>query len=178
MSNPATEPEFTFAEPAPMLVADLQPGDFVIDMPAQGGYRAERFGTVGSGITAITAPSYAGGWRAGAYRQRKRPVLSRRMTFIDRAIPPADLPCDWTVTARRLLAGPPPPPSLDEQVAALQRDYDAALADTAADQGEDIVDAGGWAEIARAVAALPGEASPAARAEFLRRHGLPAGSPR
>lgn len=63
--------------------------------------------------------------------------------------------------------------SLEEQIRALEREYDGACADTAADQGEAVVDGGGWVELARAVADLAGpEISEEARREFLRMQGL------
>ena len=63
--------------------------------------------------------------------------------------------------------------SVEEQVESLQQAYDQACADTIGDQGEEIVDRGGWAEIARAVADLAGpEVSRQARHEFLRCQGL------
>jgi hypothetical protein len=55
----------------------------------------------------------------------------------------------------------------------LQADYDAACADTAADQGEEIVDCGGWVELACATVSLAApDISAEAKREFLRMNGI------
>jgi hypothetical protein len=62
---------------------------------------------------------------------------------------------------------------LDEQIDSLQREFDAACQDTAADQGDDIVECGGWVDLARATVDLAGpEIEPEAKREFLRMQGL------
>jgi hypothetical protein len=63
--------------------------------------------------------------------------------------------------------------TLDEQISALQAFYDTACADTAADQGEEIVDCGGWVELARATVDLAEpHISTEAKREFLRMQGI------
>jgi hypothetical protein len=79
---------------------------------------------------------------------------------------------------RRRPAGPAPL-DLEAQVARLDAEFASACEDTAADQGEQIVETGGWHELARAVMDLAGpEISDAAKAEFARRNGLEGGEPR
>jgi hypothetical protein len=63
--------------------------------------------------------------------------------------------------------------TLDQQISALQAFFDTACADTAADQGEEIVDCGGWVELARAAVDLAeAHISAEAKREFLRMNGV------
>lgn len=158
-------PEDPFGPPETITVADLAEGDFVVHVPAQSGTRGAR---VNSGVAAITPPR-TGRWRAGPPR-RKVPVPSRAISFHDRDLAALDVPCTHTVMVRRRRAAGL---DLEAQVARLQEALRAACADTAADQGEEIVETGGWYELARAVMDLAGpEITAEAKAEFARRNGL------
>jgi hypothetical protein len=63
--------------------------------------------------------------------------------------------------------------TLDQQIEALEAAYTSACEETAAEQGEEIVDGGGWVEIARAIVDLadPG-ITEEAKSEFCRMNGL------
>ena len=62
---------------------------------------------------------------------------------------------------------------IDEQIDSLQREFAAACQDTAADQGQDAVDNGGWIDLARATVDLAApDITDEAKREFLRMHGL------
>jgi hypothetical protein len=167
-------PADPFGPPETITVADLAEGDFVVHIPAQAGTRGAR---VNSGVAAITPPR-TGRWRAGPPR-RKVPVPSRAISFHDRDLAGLDVPATHTVMVRRRRPAGPAPLDLEAQVARLQDELRAACEDTAADQGEQIVETGGWYELARAVMDLAGpEISDAAKAEFARRNGLEGGEPR
>lgn len=78
-----------------VTVADLAEGDFVIEIPAQHGYRAA---AVQAGIAAI---SEGAGWtRSGGYRRRRTRVRSRKLTY-RMGQGSHDLPADWAVTVSR-----------------------------------------------------------------------------
>jgi len=62
---------------------------------------------------------------------------------------------------------------LDRQVAALDADYRAAIAGATGDYGPELIDAGGWTEIAQATVELAAaDITNAAKIEWLRRQGL------
>lgn len=78
-----------------VTVAELRPGDFVVEIPAQGGYRAT---AVQAGVEAVTEGR---GWtRSGGYRRRRVPMRSRKITYKMGAAG-HDIPASWTVTVRR-----------------------------------------------------------------------------
>ena len=65
--------------------------------------------------------------------------------------------------------------NLEQQVSKLQHGYDGACEDTAAEQGEEVVDGGGWSEIANSILSLSymdTDISEKARNEFARRNGV------
>jgi hypothetical protein len=63
--------------------------------------------------------------------------------------------------------------TLEKQIEFLQDAYDVACKDTIADQGEEIVDTGGWSEIAQAIVDLaPDRIGDEAKREFLRMQGI------
>lgn len=155
-----------------ITVADLAAGDFVVSIPAQAGTRGAR---VNSGVADITPPR-AGRWYTRSRpRGPRQPVASRRIRFLDSGLASLDVPCTHQVVARRRATPAAPPLDLEAQVARLEDALLTACEDTAGDQGDEIVDTGGWAELAHAVADLAGpEITAAAKAEFFRRNGLAA----
>ena len=165
-----------WGEPQATTVGQLRPGDFVIEVLVQG-YRAQ---AINSGIAAISEPAY-GAWTlntqaAPRRRIQRTPLLSRTLAFHDRSLGEVTVPADAPVQARPLLR-PEGEASLEDQVAALTADHEQACAETAADMGQDLVDNGGWYELANAVLDLAGpEISAEARREFARRLGLPRGN--
>lgn len=78
-----------------VTVADLAEGDFLIEIPAQHGYRAA---VVQAGVRTITEGR---GWtRSGGYRRRRDRIRSRKLTY-QMGQGGHDLPVDWTVTVQR-----------------------------------------------------------------------------
>jgi hypothetical protein len=157
----------TFGATQAIPVVDLRVNDFVIQVPPQSGYRAVR---VNSGIREIRDDR--GTWtRSGGYRQRRVPIPSKILMFKDARQAALNYPVDFIVEIRR--PDGPAGMTVDEQVALLQQAYEGACDDTAADQGDGIVDCGGWVELARATVDLaePGITAEA-KAEFLRMLGV------
>lgn len=97
--------EVTFGDPETVTIGELMPGDFVIEVPAQGGLRGT---TVNSGVKSIVESfDYTTNWRRGG---RRFTVASRRLTFLSS---PAgwciSWPSSFTVTVRRRIGGGAPP---------------------------------------------------------------------
>jgi hypothetical protein len=163
-----------FGEPETITIAELQAGDFVLEiLPA--------FGVAGAKpMSAIREISEAaeGRWQS---RQQARPrarihraaLASRRMLFQDRSLAALDVPVDHEAIVRRP-AGRVSLLPLEEAIDQLETAFLGACEDTEADQ-PGAVDAGGWVELARAIADLAGaEISAEAKAEFFRRNGIEA----
>jgi hypothetical protein len=91
-------PADPFGPAETITVGLLAAGDFVVAIPAQAGTRGTR---ANSGVREISAPN----WDRWTSRSRPRgprmPVASRRITFLDRALPALEVPCTYEVIVRR-----------------------------------------------------------------------------
>jgi hypothetical protein len=91
-------PEIVFGEPETITVADLKAGDFVVTIPAQGGFAAI---PGQSGIKAISGIEYGRYTRKSGGR-RVADVPSRRLEFLASGSPEVHVPAHFTVQVRRI----------------------------------------------------------------------------
>lgn len=90
----------TFSPPETITVGELQPGDFVVEFPAQKRYRRVR---VDSAVRTVEDDweTWSVNHRPGA---RRTPVESRRITFQHPTDVSLNFPLTWSVVARRVTA--------------------------------------------------------------------------
>jgi hypothetical protein len=168
--RPPVVADIEFGDPETITVADLRAGDFLICIPDYRNVRGVQFN---SAVKTISDPSYERGWyERGTGRGRrvpKFPVMSRELTT-HAGSAGWDFPVATPVVVRRPAVRPL---TLDEQIEQLREQIAAAERDTIADQGDEVLDAGGWVEVTRAVLDLAGpEISDEAKREVRRMSGL------
>jgi hypothetical protein len=162
--------DIVFGDPETITVADLKPGDFVVTIPAYKGIRGYSFSTA---VKTISDAAF-GKWEEHHGRGRghfRQQLQSRVMTF---ATQPAGIVFDYPLDAPVIVRRPAVQQlTLDEQISKLCEAVDAAERDVTADQGADVLDAGAWVEVTRAVIVLAGpEISDAAKRAVERMTGL------
>jgi hypothetical protein len=159
--------EITFSEPVTITVADLRVGDFVVLIPEYKRIRAVSFN---SAVKTISESRYGGWYTQSRPRGPKISVLSRSFSTVAGAPVAWHYPVDTPVIVRRPAVQQL---TLDEQISKLCEAVDAAERDVTADQGADVLDAGAWVEVTRAVIALAGpEISDEAKRAVARMTGL------